>query len=135
MRGRQAGPLPPEATRAALIPITKFSAWWDLAQDERRAVFQETSQHTRIGLEYLSAVTRRPYHSRALGEPFEFLKSFEFAPEHESAFDALLDRLRATPEWNYVEREVDVRLTLAEFDHGWQESLRPLRAAASSAAR
>ena len=26
----------PEATRGALIPITKSPAWWDLAQDERR---------------------------------------------------------------------------------------------------
>src|SRR5215831_8847097 len=30
-----------EATRAALIPIKKSTAWWELAQDERRAIFEE----------------------------------------------------------------------------------------------
>src|SRR5215467_12194545 len=30
--------LRPQATRAALIPIRKTAAWWDLAQDERRAI-------------------------------------------------------------------------------------------------
>jgi len=43
-------------------------------------------------------------------EPFDFLTWFEFTPEHEAAFDALLARLRASEEWDYVEREVDVRL-------------------------
>src|SRR5262245_63514727 len=33
--------LRPQATRAALIPIRKTAAWWDLAQDERRAIFEE----------------------------------------------------------------------------------------------
>ena len=32
-----------EATRAALIPIKKSAAWWELAQDERRAIFEERS--------------------------------------------------------------------------------------------
>src|SRR5262249_28316462 len=31
----------PEATRAAFIPIRKNEAWWGLAQDERRAIFEE----------------------------------------------------------------------------------------------
>lgn len=100
----------PQATRAALIPIKKSAAWWDLAQDERRSIFEETSHHTRIGLDYLPAVARRLHHSRDLGEPFDFLTWFEFAPEHEDAFDILLARLRATREWDYVEREVEVRL-------------------------
>jgi chlorite dismutase len=100
----------PEATHAALIPIRKNTAWWNLAQDERRRIFEETSRHTAIGLEYLPAVARKLHHSRDLGEPFDFLTWFEFAPEHEAAFDRLLARLRATEEWKYVEREVDVRL-------------------------
>src|SRR6266487_3051585 len=33
-----------EATRAALVPIKKSTAWWELAQDERRAIFEERSQ-------------------------------------------------------------------------------------------
>ena len=100
----------PEAIQAALIPIRKSRAWWQLAQDERRRIFEETSRHTAIGLEYLPAVARKLHHSRDLGEPFDFLTWFEFAPQHSAAFDGLLARLRATEEWNYVEREVDVRL-------------------------
>ena len=101
----------PDATCAALIPIKKSARWWELAQDERRAIFEESSQHTKIGLGYLPAVARRLHHSRDLGEPFDFLTWFEFAPEHEVAFEALVAALRATPEWAFVEREVDIRLT------------------------
>jgi chlorite dismutase len=99
-----------EAVCAALIPIRKSAEWWNLPQDERRAIFEEESHHTAIGLEYLPAVARRLHHCRDLGEPFDFLTWFEFAPEHAEAFDALLVRLRATHEWNYVEREVEIRL-------------------------
>lgn len=49
---RQEGLGRAEATRAALIPIRKSEAWWTLAQDERRAIFEERSRHTAIGLEY-----------------------------------------------------------------------------------
>jgi hypothetical protein len=102
----------PEATCAVLIPIRKSPAWWALTQDERRAVFEEQSHHTRIGLSYLPAVARRLHHCRDLSgnEPFDFLTWFEFAPEHEGAFNHMLAELRATPEWAYVEREVDIRL-------------------------
>jgi hypothetical protein len=102
----------PEATAAALIPIRKSAAWWALTQDERRAIFEETSAHIRIGLDYLPAVARRLHHCRDLAEsaPFDFLTWFEFAPGDAVAFDELLRRLRETPEWRYVEREVDVRL-------------------------
>ena len=70
----------PEATRAALIPIRKSPRWWELAQDERRAIFEETSHHTAIGLGYLPAVARRLHHSRDLGEPFVFLTWFRVRP-------------------------------------------------------
>jgi len=100
----------PGSTRAALIPITKSEAWWELAQDERRQIFEETSHHVATGLEYLPAVARRLHHGRDLGEPFDFLTWFEFAPEHEAAFEELVQRLRATKEWAYVEREIDIRL-------------------------
>ena len=110
LTGRQSGLGRSEARRAALLPITKSDAWWALAQDERQAIY-DRSQHTPIGLDYLPAIARRLHHGRDLGEPFDFLTWFEFAPEHESAFDALLDRLRATEEWRYVAREVDIRLT------------------------
>lgn len=110
LRHRQEGLDRPQATHAALIPIRKSAAWWDLAQDERRAIFEDTSHHTRIGMDYLPAIARRLHHSRDLGEPFDFLTWFEFAPADASAFDALLARLRATREWDFVEREVDIRL-------------------------
>src|SRR5262249_2866389 len=78
--------LRPQATRAALIPIRKTEAWWDLAQDERRAIFEEQSRHIGIGMEYLPAVARLLHQTRELGEPFDFLTWFEYAPEHANAF-------------------------------------------------
>jgi chlorite dismutase len=110
LAARQAGLGRPEATRAALIPITKSQAWWALAQDERRKLFEETSHHIAIGLEYLPAIARRLYHGHDLDEPFDFLTWFEYAPQDAPAFEDLVARLRATPEWDYVDREVDIRL-------------------------
>ena len=103
----------PEARHAVLIPIRKSAAWWELAQDERRAVLEERSHHIEIGLDYLPAVARRLHHGRDLGEPFDFLTWFEHAPEHASTFDELLVRLRTSEEWKYVEREVEIRLIRA----------------------
>jgi hypothetical protein len=48
-----------------------------------------------------------------LGEPFDFLTWFEYAPEHATIFEDLVGVLRATDEWTYVEREVDLRLARA----------------------
>jgi len=100
----------PEATTAALLPIRKSQAWWALPQDQRRAIFEERSRHIATGLTYLPAVARRLHHSRELGEPFDFLTWFEFAPAGEAGFDELVATLRATDEWGFVEREVDIRL-------------------------
>ena len=108
--GRQEPLNRPQATRAALIPIRKTAAWWNLAQDERRNIFEEESQHIAIGLEYLPAIARRLHHSRELGEPFDFLTWFEYEPEYSAAFEELVLRLRNTKEWKYVDREVDIRL-------------------------
>jgi len=111
LRQRQEGLDRPSATRAALIPIRKTAAWWGMAQDERRNVLEEKSRHIGIGLEYLPAVARRLHHCRELGESFDFLTWFEYAPEDEAGFDELLARLRATKEWLHVDREVDIRLS------------------------
>ena len=100
----------PESARAALIPIRKSAAWWDLAQDERRQILEERSRHISLGLRHLPAVARRLYHCRDLGEPFDFLTWFEFADSDADGFEELVRELRRTPEWEYVEREVDVRL-------------------------
>jgi len=101
----------PDATRAALIPIRKSAAWWALPQDERRAIFEERSHHIADSLPYLPRVARRLYHARDLGEPFDFLTWFEFAPEHAGAFEELVALLRSREEWRYVEREVDIRVS------------------------
>ena len=100
----------PEATCAVLIPMSKSTAWWAMAQDERRRVFEERSGHIARSLRYLPAVARRLHHARDLGGPFDFLTWFEFAPQHAAEFDSLLEDLRASEEWTYVEREVEVRL-------------------------
>jgi chlorite dismutase len=99
------------ATAAALIPIRKSAAWWVLAQDERRTIFEERSHHIERSLPYISRIARRLHHSRDLGEPFDFLTWFEFAPADAAAFDELTGVLRATQEWTYVEREVEMRLS------------------------
>ena len=99
-----------EATCAALIPISKSMAWWELTQDERRTVLEERSSHIAVGLEYLPVVARRLHHGRDLGETFDFLTWFEYPPEASTEFEDLVKRLRSTEEWRYVEHEVDIRL-------------------------
>lgn len=113
---KQESPGRKTSTRAALIPIRKNAAWWALPQDERREIFEAQSHHIAIGLKYLPAVARRLHHCRDLGpdEPFDFLTWFEYAPSDAAAFEELVQALRASPEWEYVEREVDIRLTHEE---------------------
>jgi len=103
----------PEATLAALIPIKKSDEWWQLPQDERRAIFEERSRHIETGLRYLPAVARSLHHGFDLGEPFDFLTWFEFAPQHAAEFDELVATLRGTEEWKYMIREVDIRVQRA----------------------
>lgn len=116
-----------DATCAALILIRKSSAWWELAQDERREIFEEQSAHTAIGLEYLPAVARQLYHARDLGEPFDFLTWFEYAPSAAEAFESLVRRLRSTYEWTFVEREIDIRLEREALPRRWGSFCKPIR--------
>src|SRR5712692_4624943 len=111
-----------EATRAALIPLKKSTAWWELAQDERRAIFEERSHHITIGLNYASMIARRLYHGFDLGEPFDFLTWFEYASTDANAFEELVGKLRETEEWTYVEREVDIRLAREGPSSPWRIS-------------
>jgi chlorite dismutase len=113
LRAVQEGLGRPAAWRAALIPIKKSQAWWELAQDERRAIFEEQSRHHSIGIGYLPQIARKLYHCRDLGEPFDFLTWFEFAPEDEVLFNRLVAELRASREWTYITREIDIRLSRA----------------------
>ena len=103
------------ATRAALILLRKTAAWWALAQDDRRDILEEQSHHIAIGLRYLPAIARRLLHCRDLGieAPFDFLGFLDFAPSDEEAFDEMLRQLRATREWTFFDREIDIRLIKA----------------------
>jgi len=114
----QAGLGRPEATRAALIPIKKSPAWWDLTQEERRKIFEDKSQHIAASMKYLPAIARQLYHCRDLGEPFDFLTWFEYDPANAALFEELVAMLRTTEEWTYVEREVDLRLERERLDAG-----------------
>jgi Chlorite dismutase len=114
----QAGLGRPEATCAALIPIKKSAAWWEMTQEERREIFEDKSHHIAGSLKYLPAIARQLYHCRDLGEPFDFLTWFEYEPAHADAFEELVAMLRATEEWRYVEREVDIRVERERLDAG-----------------
>lgn len=103
----------PEATCAALIPIRKTKQWWDMTQEDRRRIFEEKPRHIATGIKYLPGIARKLHHCRDLGEPFDFLTWFEYAPEESDAFEDLVSALRETEEWKYVEREVDVRLVMS----------------------
>jgi len=102
----------PETTCAALIPIRKNPDWWALTQNERMSIFKEKSHHTQIGMQTFPALARRLHHCRDLSEnePFDFITWFEYEPSDEAAFNQLLTELRATEEWGYVDREMDIRL-------------------------
>src|SRR3989475_8070213 len=95
----------PSATRAALIPVRKSAAWWDLPQDERRAILEERSHHIRNGLEHLPDVARRLYHSRAPGEPLDLPTWFAYGPDHAAAFVGVRGRPRGSARRGYVERQ------------------------------
>jgi hypothetical protein len=101
----------PDSNCGVLIPIRKSAGWWSLTQDERRNIFENESRHNAIGLQYLPAIARRLHHCRDLSElqPFDFLTWFEFAEEHAEQFDRLVDRLRESREWSFVDRELEFR--------------------------
>ncbi len=106
----------PEATSAALILLRKRAEWWELTQDERRTILEEDSHHIAIGMRYLPAVARRLLHCRDLNEqaPFDFIGFLDFARADEAAFDEMLGQLRATLEWSFMDREIDIRLARGE---------------------
>src|SRR6188768_1733907 len=54
----QAGLGRPEASCAALIPIKKSAAWWELTQEERRRIIEDESHHIATGLKYLPMIAR-----------------------------------------------------------------------------
>lgn len=103
-----------EATSAVMIPMRKNSEWWSLPQDERRNIFVR-SRHNDVGMKALPAIARRLHHCRDLatsGE-FDFVTWFEFAPDHRDIFNQLIDSLRTTEEWSYVDHEIEIRMDSA----------------------
>jgi Chlorite dismutase len=100
-----------------VIPLTKSEAWWQLALDEREAMFRGATRagHVGVGLGYARTVVRKLYHSRALpGAGWDFVTYFEFALAQREQFEALLAGMRdpgTNPEWNYVERESEIWLS------------------------
>jgi chlorite dismutase len=100
----------PEFNHAAMIPIKKSEAWWQLAQDERRKIFEEDSKHIQSSTRYLPFISRQLHHSRDLGEDFDFVTWFEFSSKHDEEFNSLCYTLRKTEEWKYVDREIDIRM-------------------------
>jgi len=99
-----------------LIAMNKSAAWWQLALDERDAMFRGSGRpgHVEVGRPYARTITRRLYHGRPLpGAGWDLLTYFEFLPERRDDFVKLLAGLRdpaKNPEWSYVERESEVWL-------------------------
>ncbi|MCX6180554.1 MAG: chlorite dismutase family protein, partial [Bacteroidetes bacterium] len=83
-----------ENSFAAFIPMKKSAEWWLLTQDERRKIMADNSKHIEIGSKYLSAISRQLFHSRDIGEEFDFLTWFEFSPNNRDKFDELIFLLR-----------------------------------------
>ena len=101
---------PVESTCAALIPIRKSAAWWNLEHDERQEIIDARSRQLGTGMRFLPAIARRFLYGRDLGEPFDMVTWFEYSSRDQSIFDDLAGALRSSMEWQYIEREVDIRL-------------------------
>ena len=99
-----------EASCAALIPIRKSAEWWNLAAEDRQEMIAHRSRKLTRAMAMIPALARRFLFGRDLGEPFDVVTWFEYAPKDAPVFDDLAAALRASPEWQYVEREIDIRL-------------------------
>lgn len=100
---------------AVLIPIVKAERWWSLAQDERQAFFRPAPSrqgHIAIGQHFAGRILRRLYHARYLPDSeWDFLTYFELSRDDRPHFEELLAALRdvrQNPEWQFVEREIEI---------------------------
>ena len=91
----------PEARCAALLALRTAPAWRDLGGDERRKLGGGLAA---------PAVGHRRHRSLDPDEPYDTLHWFEFSPQEQGPFNELVDALRASDAWSYVERELDVRV-------------------------
>ena len=73
-------------------------------------LFEETSDHiARSELECLPVIARRLYHGCDL-KGASASSPGSSTPRDAAGFEDFVARLRATPEWDYVERVLDIRL-------------------------
>jgi hypothetical protein len=104
-----------------LVLLTKSEAWWQLAQDERDALFRGAGTrpgHVALGLPLARTLLRKLYHGRPLGSGWDLLAYAEGAPAERPQLEALLAGLRdpeRNPEWRYVEREAEIWLSRREL--------------------
>jgi hypothetical protein len=93
-----------EARCAALLAVRMSPAWWERAEEDRRALS--------ANIEHGPAISRRIHRARDRDEdePFDVLTWFEFAPEVQSEANQVMARLRDSEEWTFVEREVDIHV-------------------------
>jgi hypothetical protein len=103
-------PGPVHSSCAALIPIRKSAAWWNLEHDERQEIVDARSRQLGRGMRFLPAIARRFLYGRDLGEPFDMVTWFEYSSRDQSIFDDLAGALRSSIEWQYIERDVEIRL-------------------------
>ena len=91
-----------DARCAALLAVRMSPAWWERAEEDRRALS--------ANIEHGPAISRRIHRARDRDEPFDVLTWFEFAPDLQSALNDVVARLRDSEEWSYVERDVELRM-------------------------
>ncbi len=92
----------PEARCAALLAVRMAPAWWERAEEDRRALS--------ANIQHGPTISRRIHRALDRDEPFDVLTWFEFAPDLQSELNDVVARLRDSEEWSYVEREVDIRV-------------------------
>jgi hypothetical protein len=84
-----------------------------MAQDERRAIFEERSGHIAKSMPYLPAIGRRLHHRPRPWRAVRLPHLVRVRAAARRASEELLAELRASEEWRPVEREVDIRLVRA----------------------
>ena len=102
----------PEASRSALILLRKRAEWWALTQDARRKILRRT-RTTSPSACATCLLSHGDCFTAGILRPKRVRLSWllDYAPESGAAFDEMLDRLRATKEWAFKDREIDIRLT------------------------
>ncbi len=96
---------------AALVLIRKSDEWWNLAGATRQDIIEARSRQVDARLRMLPAIARRFTLHRDGSDAFDFLTWFEFDAQDSALINDLARAIRATDEWNYVEREIEIRLS------------------------